>query len=117
MPENTVARALQPYICGGTSAMFASLLIHPIDLTKTRLQLASQAAVAGKPKASVGSIVSSIMASEGIRGMYSGLSAALMRQAVYGTARIGLHKEFTSRMKEDGKPLSAAQSVGSSMLA
>ena len=30
---------LKPYICGGSAAMFASSCIHPIDLTKVRLQL------------------------------------------------------------------------------
>jgi solute carrier family 25 oxoglutarate transporter 11 len=44
---------------------------------------------------------------EGIRSWYSGLSAALMRQAVYGTARIGLHRKLSDYLIErnDGKPI------------
>ena len=29
----------EPFVCGGISAMFASTVIHPIDLAKVRLQL------------------------------------------------------------------------------
>ena len=44
---------------------------------------------------------------EGIKSWYSGLSAALMRQAVYGTARIGLHRKLSDYLIErnDGKPI------------
>ena len=40
-----------------------------------------------------------------------------MRQAVYGTARLGLHREFSERMKEmqGGGPLPAWKTIGSSM--
>ena len=39
--------------------------------------------------------------------VYNGLSAALMRQAIYGTARIGLHRTFSDKLMEytHGKPL------------
>ena len=29
-----VAKTLEPFICGGASATFASIVIHPIDLAK-----------------------------------------------------------------------------------
>ena len=32
--------------------------------------------------------------------LYAGLSASLMRQAIYGTARLGLHRVFTNKLKE-----------------
>lgn len=45
---------------------------------------------------------------DGIKSVYAGLSAALMRQAVYGTARIGLHRKFSNELQErnGGQPLS-----------
>eukprot|EP00597_Dinobryon_sp_UTEXLB2267_P006035 CAMPEP_0170079160 /NCGR_PEP_ID=MMETSP0019_2-20121128/15617_1 /TAXON_ID=98059 /ORGANISM="Dinobryon sp., Strain UTEXLB2267" /LENGTH=244 /DNA_ID=CAMNT_0010292491 /DNA_START=213 /DNA_END=947 /DNA_ORIENTATION=+ len=45
---------------------------------------------------------------EGFTSIYAGLSASLMRQAVYGTARIGLHRTFSTELqrRNDGKPLS-----------
>ena len=51
---------------------------------------------------------------------FSSLSASIMRQAVYGTARLGLHREFSDHIKQNynqGKNLSALQSAGSAMLA
>lgn len=47
------------------------------------------------------------------------LSASIMRQAVYGTARLGLHREFSDilKKKQGGGDLSAAKSAGSAMAA
>jgi len=60
---------------------------------------------------------------EGLKALYSGLSAALLRQAIYGTARIGLHRTFSDKLlaSNEGKPLSfglkAASGMGSGSLA
>jgi hypothetical protein len=32
--------------------------------------------------------------------VYAGLSASIMRQAIYGTARIGLHRTFSNKLQE-----------------
>lgn len=34
--ENMVAKAFQPFVCGGSAATFASIVIHPMDLAKVR---------------------------------------------------------------------------------
>lgn len=50
----------------------------------------------------------------------SSLSASIMRQAVYGTARLGLHREFSDYIKHNynnGQNVTALQSAGSAMLA
>lgn len=56
---------------------------------------------------------------EGFTSIYSGLSASLMRQAVYGTARIGLHRTFSDYLVKinEGKSLSFVAKAGSGMLA
>ena len=33
---NPVAKALEPFVCGGSAATFASIVIHPMDLAKVR---------------------------------------------------------------------------------
>lgn len=33
----TLAKSLEPYVCGGTAATFGSCCIHPIDLAKVSL--------------------------------------------------------------------------------
>lgn len=34
-----VAKTLEPFVCGGSAATFASVVIHPIDLAKVRANL------------------------------------------------------------------------------
>lgn len=45
---------------------------------------------------------------DGIASVYKGVDAAVGRQLVYGTARIGLHRAISDKMKEinEGKPIS-----------
>jgi solute carrier family 25 oxoglutarate transporter 11 len=73
--------------------MVATTCIQPIDMVKVRLQLAGEG-TRGGPKASPISIARDIIDQGGILGLYSGLSAAYLRQIVYGTARLGLFGTF-----------------------
>ncbi|TMW55452.1 hypothetical protein Poli38472_010334 [Pythium oligandrum] len=86
---SSFAQTAQPYVCGGTAAVFAAVAIHPIDLVKVHLQLAGQTGAANVTSLGV---ARSVIAKEGIPGLYSGLSAAVARQMVYGTARLGMHR-------------------------
>lgn len=99
---------LEPFVCGGMAACFASLCIHPIDLAKVRLQLFATMNPAGTKIPNPVSLLASMVKNEGISSVYAGISASLMRQAVYGTARIGLHRSFSDYLakKNEGKPLS-----------
>lgn len=56
---------------------------------------------------------------QGFTSIYSGLSAAIARQASYGTARIGLHRTFSDALqaRNDGQPLPFASKAASGMLA
>jgi solute carrier family 25 oxoglutarate transporter 11 len=88
-----MAETVKPYFCGGFSACFASLCVHPIDLVKVRLQI-----LPGKN--SIMGVGGKILAEEGPKGLYAGLSASLTRQATYGTARIGLHSAFSKELQD-----------------
>eukprot|EP01043_Picozoa_sp_COSAG02_P042052 COSAG02_NODE_3541_length_6588_cov_11.433349_2_plen_294_part_00 len=88
-----MADTVKPYFCGGFSACFASLCVHPIDLIKVRLQILPG-------DASIMSVGGKILAEEGAKGLYAGLTASLTRQATYGTARIGLHSAFSKELQE-----------------
>lgn len=57
----------------------------------------------GKPVPGAFTIISGMVKSEGIMSVYAGLSASIMRQAVYGTARIGLHRTFSDMLIERNK--------------
>ena len=54
---------------------------------------------------------------EGITSIYAGLSASIMRQLIYGTARIGLHRSFSDALVErnGGKPISFGMKTLSGM--
>eukprot|EP01138_Halocafeteria_seosinensis_P002263 gb/GECG01002315.1/.p1 GENE.gb/GECG01002315.1/~~gb/GECG01002315.1/.p1 ORF type:complete len:208 (+),score=20.66 gb/GECG01002315.1/:1-624(+) len=92
-----VGKAIEPYVCGGAGAMFASTCVHPIDLTKVRLQLIGQKEGV---RPSMFSVLRNVLRDEGFTALYAGLSASLGRQAIYGTARLGLHRSFSDYLKE-----------------
>jgi len=89
-----------------------------MDVAKTRLQVMAQGAARGAPRPGLGAALASIVRNDGVSGLYAGLSASLMRQAIYGTARLGLHREFSDAMKrsQGGGSLPAWKSVASSMV-
>lgn len=61
----------------------------------------------GKPIPSFPTIISNIVKSDGVGGIYKGVDAAIGRQMVYGTARIGLHRSFSDILvqRNEGKPI------------
>ena len=71
----------------------------------------------GKPIPSFPSLLSSIVRSDGITSIYKGVDAAVGRQMVYGTARIGLHRTFSDKLVElnGGNPISFLQKTLSGM--
>jgi len=91
--------AVKPFINGGASGMVATCCIQPIDIVKVRIQLAG----AGNPL----SVASGIVAKEGFGALYTGLSAGLLRQATYTTARLGIFSSLSDELKRrnDGKAL------------
>lgn len=113
----SIFATLEPFICGGLAACLASSIIHPIDLAKVRLQLFATLNPEGTKKPNPLSMISKMVKEEGISSIYAGLSASLMRQAVYGTARIGLHRTISDYVAElkQGKPLSFAEKALSGM--
>ena len=75
-----------------------------MDMIKVRIQLGSEAGGSTSPFF----VARTIFAESGVKGFYKGLDAALMRQVVYGTARMGLYFNFSEHFKKqnDGGNLS-----------
>ncbi|CAB9522712.1 Putative mitochondrial 2-oxoglutarate/malate carrier protein [Seminavis robusta] len=111
-----VAKNLEPFVCGGSAATFASVVIHPMDLAKVRMQLYGQLNP-GKPVPSFVTIIGNSVKEGGIGAVYKGVDAAIGRQLVYGTARIGLHRNFSDMLvaRNDGKPINFLQKALSGM--
>ena len=78
--------------------MTATTVIQPIDMIKVRLQLAGEGVKTG-PKPTPLSITREIIAQGKIGDLYTGLSAGLLRQAVYTTARLGFFDTFMTGLK------------------
>ncbi|XP_040991105.1 mitochondrial dicarboxylate/tricarboxylate transporter DTC-like [Juglans microcarpa x Juglans regia] len=89
---------VKPFVNGGTSGMLATCVIQPIDMIKVRIQLG---------QGSGGQVARTMLKEEGFGAFYKGLSAGLLRQATYTTARLGSFKILTNKAIEanDGKPL------------
>ncbi|KAL2926439.1 Mitochondrial dicarboxylate/tricarboxylate transporter DTC [Bienertia sinuspersici] len=89
---------VKPFVNGGCSGMLATCVIQPIDMIKVRIQLGQGSAV---------HVTKNMLANEGVGAFYKGLSAGLLRQATYTTARLGSFRILTNKAvaANDGKPL------------
>ncbi|CCD22495.1 Dic1p NDAI_0A03380 [Naumovozyma dairenensis CBS 421] len=84
-----------PWWYGGAGGVFATLMTHPLDLAKVRLQAAPM------PKPTLRKMLTTILKNENVMGLYSGLSAAILRQCTYTTVRFGAY----DLMKENIVPV------------
>jgi len=73
--------------------MTATVVVQPIDMIKVRLQLAGEGTKTG-PRPTPLSVTREILAQGKFLDLYTGLSAGLLRQAVYTTARLGFFDTF-----------------------
>ncbi|KAK2727263.1 mitochondrial 2-oxoglutarate/malate carrier protein-like [Artemia franciscana] len=91
------------FLFGGLSGMAATCVVQPMDLVKNRMQLSGVGGAAKEHKTSF-HVIKSILKNEGITGMYSGLSAGLLRQATYTTTRLGVYSYLFEMATKDGHP-------------
>lgn len=110
--QTPVMQAALPFVNGGLAGMTATTCIQPIDMVKVRLQLAGEGARGGVRPSALG-ITREIIAQGKVLDLYTGLSAGLLRQAVYTTARLGLFDTFqkmlTKRAEAKGNKIGFAE--------
>ena len=97
-----LVRAALPFVNGGLSGMVATCCIQPVDMIKVRLQLAGEGVATG-PKPTPISVTREILAQGKVLDLYTGISAGLVRQAVYTTARLGFFDTFMTRLTQRAK--------------
>ncbi|PWZ00595.1 putative DIC1-mitochondrial dicarboxylate carrier protein [Testicularia cyperi] len=93
-----------PFWLGGCAASLAAFCTHPLDLTKTRMQTASA-------RQNMFSTLLTTVRKDGVRGLYVGMSASLLRQMTYSVTRFGAYdqlKEYTQK-NNGGKSLGPLQ--------
>nr|ACI66757.1 Mitochondrial 2-oxoglutarate/malate carrier protein [Salmo salar] len=92
------------FLFGGLTGMGATVFVQPLDLVKNRMQLSGQGGKAREYKTSFHALAS-ILKNEGLGGIYTGLSAGLLRQATYTTTRLGIYTVLFEKMTgQDGTP-------------
>ncbi|KAJ8320038.1 hypothetical protein KUTeg_001628 [Tegillarca granosa] len=91
------------FLFGGTAGMAATLFVQPLDLVKNRMQLSGEGGKSRDHKTSLHAL-RSIFKNEGFRGIYTGLSAGLLRQATYTTTRLGIYTSLFEMLSRDGAP-------------
>ena len=104
-------RAALPFVNGGLAGMTATAVIQPIDMIKVRLQLAGEGVKTG-PKPTPITVTRELLAQGKVLDLYTGLSAGLLRQAVYTTARIGFFDTFMKMANERAKKSETGAVVG-----
>eukprot|EP00013_Stygamoeba_regulata_P006071 CAMPEP_0177639928 /NCGR_PEP_ID=MMETSP0447-20121125/6277_1 /TAXON_ID=0 /ORGANISM="Stygamoeba regulata, Strain BSH-02190019" /LENGTH=305 /DNA_ID=CAMNT_0019141977 /DNA_START=225 /DNA_END=1142 /DNA_ORIENTATION=- len=83
------------YTCtlGGLSAMTAACVTNPVDVVKTKLQL--QGELGSNRVRGYNGVLGGmwrIGREEGLAGLYRGVSASVLREAVYSSLRLGLYE-------------------------
>ncbi|CAD5116933.1 DgyrCDS5773 [Dimorphilus gyrociliatus] len=99
-----MANDWRPYVYGGLASMTAEFGTFPIDTTKTRLQIQGQKIDKNfctiKYRGMSHALVL-IGKEEGVSALYSGLKPALLRQATYGTIKIGIYHSLKRLLVQD----------------
>ncbi|KAF3763234.1 mitochondrial carrier [Cryphonectria parasitica EP155] len=101
MSKSQREKQKQPWWLGGAAASMAVCFTHPLDQTKYRMQVMHT-------KAPMLRTLYSFAARDGIPSLWTGLSASILRQSTYSTARFGLYTILSQRLKErNNQPLSS----------
>lgn len=106
-------KAIAPFARGGLAGMLATTCIQPLDMVKVRIQVQEGKNVNRNPF----SIAAQMVRNEGVLSMYKGLSAGLLRQATYTTARMGLFNKFSVMAQDDKGHTSFAGKAAAGLLA
>ncbi|KAI4122877.1 MAG: hypothetical protein LQ347_006348 [Umbilicaria vellea] len=107
--QNPTLRLGLPFVNGGLAGMTATTAIQPIDMIKVRLQL-SGAGSRSSTRPTPLQITRDIIAHGKVLDLYAGLSAGLLRQAVYTTARLGVFDSLMTQLT--ARAQAAGGSVG-----
>uniref|UniRef100_A0ABM5FZQ9 Kidney mitochondrial carrier protein 1 isoform X2 n=2 Tax=Pogona vitticeps TaxID=103695 RepID=A0ABM5FZQ9_9SAUR len=87
----------KPFVYGGLASVTAECGTFPIDLTKTRLQVQGQKNDVKHKEIRYRGMLHAlvkIFREEGLKALYSGIAPAMLRQASYGTIKIGTYQSL-----------------------
>ena len=90
--STTKSKRPTPFYFGGMASCVAAMVVHPLDLTKVRLQT-----MKGNGKVGMLMTMVKIARNEGVLRLYAGLSASIMRQAKYSTVSFGVYENTETK--------------------
>jgi solute carrier family 25 oxoglutarate transporter 11 len=135
------------FVEGGIASIIAGCSTHPLDLIKVRMQLQGEnapkpnpvqvlrpalafgqtgtatsihvAAQTAVPQARVGlvSVGVRLVQQEGVKALFSGVSATVLRQTLYSTTRMGLYDILKNKWTEAGGTMPLARKIEAGLIA
>merc|ERR1712127_630435 len=77
------------------------MFVQPLDLVKNRMQISGEGGSKKLYKNSFDAF-KTIIRNEGVKGIYTGLSAGLLRQATYTTTQMGIFSSLIEKYSKNG---------------
>lgn len=90
---------------GGLASAGAACFTHPLDLIKVQLQTQQE------KKVSILRLVGNMVKTDGFFSLYNGISASLLRQLTYSTARFGIYEVGKAHLSSQGEKVSFGSRV------
>ncbi|XP_031549444.1 kidney mitochondrial carrier protein 1-like [Actinia tenebrosa] len=110
----------KPFIYGGLASMTAELGTFPIDTTKTRLQLQGQVIDTKQTSIRYRGMLHAflrITKDEGFRALFNGVAPALLRQATYGSLKLGIYHSVKRKLVKDSKDETLYYNIAAGIIA
>ncbi|KAK3689494.1 mitochondrial carrier domain-containing protein [Podospora appendiculata] len=92
-PKGAASGSKPPFWLGGAAASMAVCFTHPIDQTKYRMQVLQS-------RTTMLATLYKFALRDGIPSLWSGLSASILRQSTYSTARFGLYNFLSRKLQQ-----------------
>ena len=108
--SGSILNKIKNMLIGGTAGTTSILMLYPVETLKTRIQMKSEARAGN---ISMLGTAKEMYKVEGIRSFYMGLTAALARQMIFASFRIGLFYNICDylKQKKNKKNLSVLESA------
>jgi solute carrier family 25 oxoglutarate transporter 11 len=105
---------VKEFIVGGAAAISASCVTHPLDVLKVRMLLYGELRRGMYPRLAM---ARDVYVQGGMRAFYTGLSAAVLRQALFSTTRFGLFDHLKQTWGKETLPKRLASTLAAGGLA
>lgn len=116
LASTSASNKLKNMLIAGTAGFSSILTFYPIETLKTRIQMRSES---GTGKVSPFQVMGEMYTKEGVKTFYMGLGAALMRQFLFASFRIGVFYNMLDYAKQRNhtNSVSLLQTIGASLSA